>query len=150
MVQGNLKSQEGSLLNQNIQGYPEQRNPMHYNGQGWTNFESHVQGVIWQNQMEQRAFSHLFNATTKISTSITKSWSEVTPPNYILTYRTVQQFQHTLVKAVFVDHPRNHTLLHRLLPTHQSQSLTLELLVLVRTLWNTYADTLVMSNLFSV
>ena len=52
---------------------------MHYNGQKWTNFKSHVQGVKWQNKTEQRAFSHLFNGTTKISTSITKSWSEVTP-----------------------------------------------------------------------
>ena len=52
---------------------------MHYNGQKWVNFKSHVQGVKWQNQTEQRAFSHLFNGTTKISTSITKSWSEVTP-----------------------------------------------------------------------
>ena len=57
---------------------------MHYNGQKWANFKSHVQGVKWQNQTEQRAFSHLFNGTTKISTSITKSWSEVTPPPPIL------------------------------------------------------------------
>ena len=52
---------------------------MYYNGQKWVNFKSHVQGVKWQNQTEQRAFSHLFNGTTKISTSIMKSWSEVTP-----------------------------------------------------------------------
>ena len=31
MVQGNLKSQKGSLLNQNIHGYPEQGIAMHYN-----------------------------------------------------------------------------------------------------------------------
>ena len=79
MVLGNLKSQEGSLLNQNIQMLP------------WTTYcnalqlakmgklQKHVQRVKWQNQTEQRAFSHLFNGTTKISTSITKSWSEVTP-----------------------------------------------------------------------
>ena len=50
-------------------------------GKNGVNFKSHVQGVKWQSQTEQRAFSHLFNGTTKISTSITKSWSEVTPPN---------------------------------------------------------------------
>ena len=59
-------------------GYPEQRIAMHYNGQKWANFKSRVQGVKWQNQTEQSAFSNLRNGTTKISTSITKSWSEVT------------------------------------------------------------------------
>ena len=58
---------------------PEQRIAMQYNGQRWTNFKSQVQGVKWQNQTEQRAFSNLFNGTAKISTSITKSWSEVSP-----------------------------------------------------------------------
>ena len=35
-------------------------------------------GVKWQNHTEQRAFSHLFYGTTKISKTITKSWSKVT------------------------------------------------------------------------
>ena len=59
-------------------GYPEQRIAMHYKRQKWANFKNHVQRVKWQNQTERRAFSNLFNGTTTISPSITKSWSEVT------------------------------------------------------------------------
>ena len=77
MVQGNF---------QNIQRLPWKHIAMHYNGQKMGKLQKPCPGVKWQNQMEQRTFSHLFKGTTKISTSITKSWSEVTP------LPTVQRF----------------------------------------------------------
>ena len=43
MVQGNLKSQKGSLLNQNIQRLLW-TTLMHYNGQKWANFKAMSRG----------------------------------------------------------------------------------------------------------
>ena len=123
MVQGNLKSQKCSLLNQNIQGYLEQRTAMHYNGQKWANFKSHVQGVKWQNQTEQRAFSHLFNGTTKISTSITKSWSEVTslPQCNISTVCMISSWQWSQRVFYWLYQNVCGNFIHRAF-THESQS----------------------------
>ena len=69
-----LRAKEGSLLNQYIsKAYPEQHIAMLYNRQ-----KPCPGGKMTKSKQTKGVFL-FFNGFAKISTSITKSWSEVTP-----------------------------------------------------------------------
>ena len=69
---------KGSLLNKVCKGYSEQCIAMHHDGKNEETLKAMSEGKMTKS-CGIRAFSHLFNGTKKISSIITKSWSEDIP-----------------------------------------------------------------------